>query len=142
MKKSIFKLFLFFFFLLSFSAYSQYREKRQYREWVNPYDVELTATVMARKQANRDANLALIEKYLERINKGFSVFFQNQELDRFKPHSYYMHALYEMYTADLKKFDNQRLDLSSNSTSNYVIQRLKFYENEITKVFEKMINND
>lgn len=142
MKKSIFKLFLFFFFLLSFSAYSQYREKRQYREWVNPYDVELTATVMARKQANRDANLALIEKYLERINKGFSVFFQNQELDRFKPHSYYMQALYEMYNADLKKINNQRLDLSSNSTSNYVIQHLKFYENEITKVFKKMINND
>ena len=140
MKKSVLKLFLLFFFLLSFSAYSQYRERRQYREWVNPYDVELTATVMARKQANRDVNLALIEKYLNRINKGFSLFFQNQDLDRFKPHSPYMHALYEVYKDDLKKFNIQRLDFSSNSTTNNVLQHLKFYEDEITKVFEKMIN--
>lgn len=138
MKRRIFKLFLLFFLLLSFSAYSQYRERRKYREWVNPYDVELTANVMARKQANREANLALIGKYLDRINKGFSVFFQNQELDRFKSHSYYMQALYEMYVADLKKFNNQRLDFSFNSDSDYVIENLKFYENEITKVFEKI----
>ena len=43
-----------------------------------------------------------------------------------------------MYVADLKKFNNQRLDFSFNSDSDYVIENLKFYGNEITKVFEKI----
>lgn len=44
---------------------SAYGHRREYREWVNPYDVQLTAQVQAYRQQNHDANFEKIQSLID-----------------------------------------------------------------------------
>ena len=80
---------------------SAYGHRREYREWVNPYDVQLTAQVQAYRQQNHDANFEKIQSLID----------QYGAMDLYKDEDkMYLYSRLQTITDELNRKGTMKLD--------------------------------
>lgn len=108
--------------------------------YVQPYDFELMYKALEYKQNRYDNNIQKVQNKANYINKLFEFFTNNIGEREISNRIQELSELLEDYSKKIKEIENARLDYSSSSNTNQVLNIFSYYETELKRIAKDVEN--